>query len=81
MCTLHATCQKFLLKYFLERLKIHQIHEIKDPQNFSAIQYSNSRDSSSHFLVIPAQLRRRMVVAEMCPVQWVTLHPTSRPVF
>ena len=34
--TLHAACQKFSLKYFHKRLKI---HEIKDPQNFSTIQY------------------------------------------
>ena len=30
--TLHATCQKFLLKYVLERLKIRKIWEIKDLQ-------------------------------------------------
>ena len=28
--TLHAVCQKFSLKYFHERLKIHEIREIKD---------------------------------------------------
>ena len=32
-CTriLHATCQKFSLKYFREQLKICEIREIKDP--------------------------------------------------
>ena len=34
--TLHAVCQKFLLKYFREQL---EIREIKDPRKFSAIQY------------------------------------------
>ena len=37
--TLHTVCQKFLLKYFHELLKIHEIFEIKDPWKFSAIQY------------------------------------------
>ena len=39
MHTLHATCQKFLLKYFHERLKICEIRKLKDPRKFSAIQY------------------------------------------
>ena len=30
MHTLHAASQKFLLKYFRKRLRIHEIHEIKD---------------------------------------------------
>ena len=40
MCTPHAACQKFSLKYFHEQFKIREIHEIKDPQKFSAIQYA-----------------------------------------
>ena len=39
MCTLHAVCQKFSLKYFHKRLKIREICEIKDPQKFSTIRY------------------------------------------
>ena len=31
MRILHATCQKFSLKYFYELLKIHKIGKIKDP--------------------------------------------------
>ena len=40
--TLHAACQKFSLKYFRVRLKIREIHEIKDPRKFSAIWYTTS---------------------------------------
>ena len=39
MHTLHVACQKFLLKYFCERLKIHDYREIKHPRKFSAIWY------------------------------------------
>ena len=39
MRTPHATCQKFLLKYFRKQLKIHEICEIKDPWKFCAIRY------------------------------------------
>ena len=39
MRTLHAMCQKFLLNYFHEQLKIRKIREIKDPRKFSAIRY------------------------------------------
>ena len=31
-------------------------------------------DSSPHLPVTPAQLMRRLVLAEMCPAQWRTLH-------
>ena len=37
--TRHAAWHKFSLKYFHERLKIREIHKIKDPQKFSTIQY------------------------------------------
>jgi len=30
-CTLHAECENFLLKYFCEWLKV---HEIRDPDKF-----------------------------------------------
>ena len=71
MNSLHVHTERRVSKMFgeifCERLKI---CEIKD-----------FRDSSSHFPVIPAQLRRCVVLAETCPVQWATLHPTFRPVF
>ena len=35
----HTACHKFSLKYFHERLKICEICKIKDPCEFSAIQY------------------------------------------
>ena len=37
--TLHATCQKFSLKYFQKQFKTREVHAIKDLQKFSAIQY------------------------------------------
>ena len=37
--TLHATCHKFLLKYFHKRLKNHKICEIKDSRKFCTMRY------------------------------------------
>ena len=46
--TLHGACQKFLLKYFHERLKIREIREIKDLQKKLALYRSTNNSLGTH---------------------------------